>query len=312
MTTKAAVSVRGGKAFRLLPAEAWMMSGISAIGVLAVLITIVLQRDVNWPPFLAGFAGTIGLAAIGAYVRQTKGAPRIALALVGTAIFSAFTAVSAVFIFALFPLSNSLIDPMLIQVDALLGYHWPSLVAWLATVPRIAAALGYVYHSSLAQMLVTILILAALSREAALHRFLLAGIISLVLAVAIWWIVPSVGPSAFQQIPESDRLATGLYFSPAYGEYLLHLVNTGPGRISPEVVTGVVAFPSYHMVMALLVVWYTRGTLAFWPACLINAAMVPATLSHGGHHLVDLVGGVLVFAVAAWLASRLIAQSSPR
>jgi len=298
------------KLIRLLPAEALMLLFICGIGLAAVVLTLVLHREVNWPPFLAGYAGTLGLAAIGAYVRQAKGAPRIALALVGAAIFSGFTAVSAVFIFALFPLPHALIDPALIRIDSSLGYHWPGLVAWLAQYPWIAKILGWVYHSSLVQMFLTILLLAALSRELVLHRFLLAGIITLILAVTIWWIAPSVGPSAFQTIPEADRLATGLYFSPAYGEYLLQLVNVGPHRISPEVVTGVVAFPSYHMIMALLVVWFLRGTLAFLPAALVNTAMVPATLSHGGHHLVDLVGGLAVFALGIFVTNRLI-RSQP-
>jgi PAP2 superfamily len=139
-----------------------------------------------------------------------------------------------------------------------------------------------------------------------LHRFLLVGIVTLILAVGIWWIIPSVGPSAFQPIPEADRIATGLYYSPAYGDFLRSLVEVGPRRISPEIITGVVAFPSYHMIMALMVVWFTRGTLAFLPAALVNTAMVPATLSHGGHHLVDLIGGLAVFALGVWIANRLI------
>lgn len=166
--------------------------------------------------------------------------------------------------------------------------------------------LGYVYQSALFQILLTIVLLAALARETALHRFLFVGILTLILAVSIWWLVPSVGPSAFLSIPESDRLATGLYFNPAYGAYLRNLVEIGPRVISPEIITGVVAFPSYHMIMALMVVWFTRGTFAFLPALVTNIAMVPATLIHGGHHLVDLFAAVVVFAFAVWVANRLI------
>lgn len=283
-----------------------MLLFIGAIGLLAVALALLLQRQVNWPPFVGGYVATLGLAAIGGYVRQAKSAPRVALALIGAAIFTGFTAVSSVFIFTLFPLANPLIDPTLIAVDHALGYHWPGLIAWLADYPVAAKALGYIYHSSLLQILATIVLLSTLSRDLALHRFLAVGIVTLIIAVAIWWVIPSVGPSAFQTIPEADRIATGLYYSPAYGDYLRTLAEVGPPRISPEVITGVVAFPSYHMVMALLVVWFTRGTWAFLPAAALNTAMVPATLSHGGHHLIDLIGGLLVFALGLWLANRLI------
>lgn len=308
MWSKAETQGLGGFV-RLLKAERLMLLFIGSVGLLAVALALVLQRQVNWPPFVGGYVATLGLAAIGGYVRQAKSAPRIALGLVGAAIFTGFTAVSSVFIFTLFPLANPLIDPLLIQLDGALGYHWPSLIAWLAEYPVFARALGYIYHSSLVQILLTIILLAALSRELALHRFLLVGMVTLILAVAIWWIVPSVGPSAFQAIPEADRLATGLYYSPAYGNFLRTLAEVGPREISPEVITGVVAFPSYHMVMALLVVWFTRGTVAFLPATVVNAAMIPATLSHGGHHLVDLLGGLVVFGVGLWLGHRLIRQS---
>lgn len=283
-----------------------MLLFIAAIGLLAVGLALVLQRQVNWPPFVGGYLATLGIAAIGGYVRQTKSAPRLGLALVGAAIFTGFTAVSSVFIFTLFPLANPLIDPSLIRIDQALGYHWPGLIAWLADYPVAARSLGYIYHSSLIQILLTIVLLSALSRTLDLHRFLAVGIITLIIAVAVWWIAPSVGPSAFQEIPEAHRLATGLYYSPAYGDYLRSLAEVGPPVISPEIITGVVAFPSYHMVMALLVVWFTRGTWAFLPAAAVNTAMVPATLSHGGHHLIDLIGGLLVFAIGVWIGNRLI------
>ena len=175
---------------RLLPAEALMLWFIGFVGLLAVGLAVLMQRHVNWPPFLGGYFATLGLAAIGGYVRQTKATPRLALALIGASIFTGFTAVSSIFIFSLFPLANPLIDPHLIEADAVLGYHWPSAVAWLAQYPGFAAVLGYIYHSSLVQILLTIVLLSALSREVVLHRFLLVGIITLVIAVAIWWVIP--------------------------------------------------------------------------------------------------------------------------
>ena len=283
-----------------------MLAVICACAVGAVLLTHILGRLVNWPPFLAGFFGTLGLMGIGAYVRAAKGTPRLALALIGVAIFMGFTAVSSLFIFALFPLPNPLIDPWLITVDAKLGYHWASFVQALAAYPDVALLLGYIYHTSLPQILLAICVLASLGWTRQLHQFLLVGILTLIAAVAIWWVVPSIGPSGFMAIPEDVLQATGLYFDSKYGAYLLHLVETGPPRISPELMTGVVAFPSYHMIMACMVVWGTRGTAAFLPAVLINTLMVPATLSHGGHHLIDLLAGVVVFAVCVWLSGRVI------
>ncbi|MGL4239413.1 phosphatase PAP2 family protein [Tabrizicola sp.] len=298
--------------FRLLPTERLLLQVIGFFAVVAFGLVTGLQRDINWPPFLAGFVGTLGFVAIGAYVRQVKAAPRIGLALVGLGLFTGFTAVSTICIFALFPLPNPLIDEWLISLDGQLGYHWPGFVAGLAEYPVAAKALGYLYHTSLPQILLLIVILAALSREVALHRFLVVGVLTLVITVSIWWIWPSVGPSGFQKIPEEVRLATGLYFNDQYGAYLRWLVEIGPPRISPEVMTGVVAFPSYHMIMACMVAWFSRHTPVFIPALLASTAMVPATLSHGGHHLVDLLAGIVVFALSVLIANRIVPDRDSR
>ena len=58
--------------------------------------------------------------------------------------------------------------------------------------------------------------------------------------------------------------------------------------------------------MACLVVFYLWRTLLFIPALLFNMAMLVATLVHGGHHLIDVIGGLAVFALGVWLAHRLI------
>ncbi len=294
------------RTLHLLPPEHLMLGIIVGFGLVAVALVFATGRIVNWPPFLIGFFATLGLVGIGGYIRAVKDTQRIALAVIGVGVFMGFTAVSTVFIFALFPLPNPLIDQQLIALDAQLGYHWPGFVAGLAEYPWFARGLGYLYHTSLPQIVLLIIVLGALGHDMALHRLLLVGIVTLIITVAIWWLWPSVGPSAYQTIPKPILAATGLYYDDAYGAYLKQLVEVGPGRISPEVITGVVAFPSYHMIMACMVVWFSRATVLFLPALVANLAMIPATLSHGGHHLIDLAAGIVVFAACLAVVHRVI------
>jgi hypothetical protein len=44
------------------------------------------------------------------------------------------------------------------------------------------------------------------------------------------------------------------------------------------------------------------------PAILLNAAMVPAILIQGGHNLMDMIGGIVTFAIAYVLAGAALAQ----
>ena len=69
---------------------------------------------------------------------------------------------------------------------------------------------------------------------------------------------------------------------------------------------------SDEFIMALMVSWFSRGTPAFPLFALSGLAMIPATLAHGGHHLMDLFGGVVIFATLLWAASRLLPDTRPK
>lgn len=232
-------------------------------------------------------------------------APRLAAA-IAIGIFMGFTALSAIFIFALFPLPNPLIDQRLIAVDAALGYDWAGFVTGLADWPPGFGRFGWLYLGALAQMMVLIVTLAVMRRTRQMHCFLLTGVIAMTLTIAFWWLWPSIGPSAYAGIAPEVIQRIGLLTTPAVGAGWRDLVEFGPAVITPTVISGVVAFPSFHMIMALMVAFYARRTPLFPFFATASLCMIPATLSHGGHHLSDIFGGVVFFALAAWLSQRLV------
>jgi membrane-associated phospholipid phosphatase len=284
---------------------------VLATGLVAAGLALALHRDVDWPPFLGGFAAAFGMAGIGAYIRRNKAKPRLALGLIGFSIFAGFTAASSVLIYSLLPLPFPMVDDVLTKAGHWLGYDWQAFVAWMTGYPWASRALAYVYQSALPQILLIICLLAAYGRSLQLYRFLLVGMLTLLVAVAIWWRWPSVGYVGVLPQPSEVLAANGFVFGRDYGGYLTRLLQEGPGRITPDVITGVVGFPSYHTVMACMVVWYSRRTFLFFPILLLNLAMIPATLLHGGHHLIDVIGGLMVFAAGVWITNRLIRPETP-
>lgn len=272
----------------VLPAERWLLAINSLIGLAAILVIISMDRDIQPASFLIGFLATLALVGVGGYIRARKDSPRLALGLIGFALYMSFIVVSGLFIFALLPLPHPLYDNRLIAIDATLGYHWRGFVLWLADFPLISLALAYLYGNSLLQLLLVIFVLAWYSKPTALHRFLLTGMVTMMVTVSIWWFWPTVGPSAFQDIPDQVQKAPNLVFHPGYGAQLKELVEQGPAVITPDVIIGIIAFPSYHMIMACMVAWYSYRTILFYPAIIAGLGMIPATLSHGGHHLIDL------------------------
>ena len=88
-----------------------------------------------------------------------------------------------------------------------------------------------------------------------------------------------------------------------------------PDLISPANVKGLIGFPSFHAVLAVLPLWSVRRLRAVrLPLALFNLLMLAATPIQGGHHLVDVLGGiaVAVFAMAAgeWAIARLARAST--
>ena len=70
---------------------------------------------------------------------------------------------------------------------------------------------------------------------------------------------------------------------------------------------GLIAVPSFHIVMALVAI-RASWTLAWarWPFFIVNLLVLPGTIVHGGHHLIDVFGGAFVTMAGLIAANRLI------
>jgi hypothetical protein len=304
------IAARPGLLQAVLPGERLLIALLAALLAATVAVTAMRGQAVDWQSFATGIGAAVCLIGIGIYMRAAKGAVCMALGAIGFGVFMAFSGMIAILIFALFPFVNPVIDLQLMAIDAQLGYIWPDFVERMAYWPWVGIALGHVYNSSVPQVALTIIILAAMNRSTDLHRFLFVGILTMAVIVPIWVIWPSVGPSAYVTVPADIQSRIGLVFDADQGVHLAALARNGLAVITPDQVNGVIAFPSFHMVMALMVAWFCWATPARWPALLLNAAMVPATLSHGAHHLVDLMAATVLFFACVWVASRVIPQGA--
>ncbi len=264
------------------------------------------HQAVEWSSFAPAIAICFALIGIGFYLRVVKNAPRLGLGVVGFGIFMAFTGTVSILAFTVFPFIHRRVDLQLMDLDAKVGFVWLEFVEKIANVPNLGWALRMVYETSLFQMMFVILLMAFLNRPTEMHRFLLTAIIAMMVTLTIWWEWPSVGPPGYVTIPQDLAIRSSLMADHAVGAMLVGWANEGASIITPDIVTGTVSFPSYHLIMALLVVWFTRRTVFFAPILVLNTIMIPATILHGGHHLIDLLGGVLTFGLCLWFTCWLV------
>ncbi|KIN65348.1 hypothetical protein Z945_390 [Sulfitobacter noctilucae] len=294
------------------PPEHLMILLTICVGVWAFALSIRFDQAVAWSAFMISFAPAVGMILLGLYIRTHKNMPRAAMAAIGTGVYIGFTGVVTILIYLRFPFQTPMIDAQLMQMDAVLfGYEWAGFTSAVAAYPIFGRALGWVYGTSLLQLFGVLFLLSFLNRQVDLHRVMITGILSLLFAVIIWWAWPSLGPSAYVTLPHEVEAALGLVHGEAAGARLMQMAETGNAVISPQIIMGTIAFPSYHTVMTCLAVAFVRRTWAFWPLMVLNLAMLPAILSHGGHHVSDMIGGVAVFGAALWCATLLVPRTKP-
>lgn len=278
---------------------------IVALGFYIFTLQVSGSFQVAWAGFVTGYVNFGIVGCFGLVLRMRGAMPRTSRICIALAVYALFASTLSIATMSGFPLQRPLVDDVLFRIDAMFGYHWDAAVTLLAQYPDVAWLLRIVYSSSLYQMLLMIILLG-IFRPERLHLFMLTGFLAASGTFLFWLVWPSFGPSAYLTLQPEILRAARLVVTPDYGALLMDMAQNGLPVVESHLVLGSVAFPSFHMLMAVLVIWFARGTWAFWPALVVNLLMIPATLTHGGHHAIDLPGGVFLFVLSLGLATKLL------
>lgn len=207
--------------------------------------------------------------------------------------------------------NRPLIDAHLAVLDPLVGFDWHALQRFTAEHETFALVSTLVYHSSPAQIFVVWASLVLAGDLKRLSLFLTAMVIATALCIAAASLWPAAGAYTYFAVPESS---------------LGHLAFTNPGAwhmmdftalrdgsmrvVDLSRLQGIVTFPSFHTIVALLCGWALINMR--WigiPFALHSAFIVLTTLPVGGHYLADLAAGGAITVVAVVAAKRIEAAS---
>lgn len=238
--------------------------------------------------------------------------PLISATCACVAFLLAFSASCELLSYLLSTVAGTRADGALAQIDRLMGFHWVDLMILAAKFPAVTAGLRLCYVSVMPQIMLLVCILGWSGRLATLYDFCLAIALGALACVFIWAIHPSFGAFSIFNLPAVTASKLGLALDGNYGRDLVALLRNGPGFITPLELRGIVGFPSFHTVQALVLIWYTRRLPVIrWAAAILNLLVLIATPIHGGHHLIDLFGGAAV-TLAAIPAAGWIVRSARR
>lgn len=190
-----------------------------------------------------------------------------------------------------FPLRDSLWRSM----DEHLGINIPAIMGFTARHPLLQAVLTDCYAWALHPLvLLAIFLPALLGRRETAQRFVLANAFSFALALPCMLLLPAVGPWV------------GWHFQPTHlqqaCEASIYSLRRGSLSISNSF-GGIVCLPSFHVFWAVV---SAQALLPFrllrYPAILAAALITVSTMTTGWHYGVDVLAGLLMFAICSFLA----------
>ncbi len=313
METSAALLVPAGTTARIVkPAPMTMLVGgaltVGACAALAVLAATASQLE------LAGFTRfallSLGLFGISAWCQWRLPDPRLthASAIVGAATLSLILCgfVSNVGL----RLGAPLADMRLAAADALVGIDAGEVVRAIAGHPWLTQLLALAYNTSGIAVVAIIILEVARARIARAWELTATAIVSMQVVAIVslpfpaWGVMKHFGLQGLQG--HGLPLGAGVYQWPAFAHFhagvdpLVRLTDMG----------GVVAFPSFHTVLALMLTQALADTRLRWFGPLWTTTIILAAIPMGGHYAVDLAAGFVVWLLAATLARRISSPSA--
>ncbi len=221
----------------------------------------------------------------------------------GFAIFVALGAGGALLSYLVATLDAPLADPWLARADAAMGFDWSRWNDFVQAHALFKLLLRTAYLSMQVQVVVLLFTLPLSGRGSRNLEFIATMGVSLLPTIALSALFPAQSAWIFHHALGDERLT-----------YLAHLKALRDGSMTTidlGALTGLITFPSYHAVMAVLLTYAARGTFLSFLALVLNALMLLSVLSEGGHYLTDAVAGVAI-AVASILIVRFAARRLAR
>lgn len=289
------------------PAELFMLMVTGVAFSINVIVT--LLRDIQFDAFGYLTLALIAAAMMGAgfYYRLADRSERIASSMICTGIFILFTANISFFNYLMLPLTTGPYDIYLTKIDAFFGYHWPSVMGFAAEHPVMSDILKYAYMTTMPQMAILIVVLGLTGRAYDMHLLMTSVTITATLSVCFWGVFPTLGAKSLYDLSPEVWAAVAPMVDLEYTQYLKDVAANGPGWISPSEARGLIAFPSFHAVLAFTAMYAARNVKYLAPIFLVvNILILPATFIHGGHHMVDLPAGFVMFAIGTYLALKMV------
>ncbi|HEV2171841.1 MAG TPA: phosphatase PAP2 family protein [Candidatus Binatus sp.] len=236
---------------------------------------------------MQGVKGVAVFAALGFIIDYTGRIRQAGEAAHYCALWFAFAVSLVIYSYVVATLRMPLWDARFDRADVALGFYWTAGYDWIMSSRWLTRwVLEHAYNSMMLQVFASIGFFAVIGRSDRNRELLWIAMLSIVISVTLSGPFPALGPYTRDGMPQWSAVLVTIRDGSVTHFSLAHL-------------QGIVAFPSCHALMALLLIYVHRPPLkTFWPVAIVNTLMLIATPFAGHHYLVDMIAGAAVLAVS--------------
>jgi membrane-associated phospholipid phosphatase len=202
------------------------------------------------------------------------------------ALWIVYSAAVVVFCYLMAASHRPLLDASFVSFDAALGFHWMRWFEYFQAHPAFNLLMLVAYGSMVPQLLASIVYFGLRHRRDRGFELWWLATITVLVTASLSRLFPAAGTFAYFDV------------APGAAIHLAHFMALRDGsitRFAIEEMQGIVTFPSYHTVFAILLIHAYRGLgPAFVVTLVLNLLMLLSTPVLGGHHLTDMIGGAVV------------------
>ena len=260
----------------------------------------------DWPSALKVLLTWPVLMAIGWFYMYRRADPPVAHLMRETAHLAAFSAAGAMLSYLATALNRPLIDEWLVAADAMIGFDWAAYVAFVNEREWLGSVSSLLYISTLPQVAVAVILLPVLGLIERARELVLAVMLAALIAILLSGLLPSAGALAYFNPDPDFYLQNAPIVDLAYKDEFFQMRAHALSVLSLDDPKGLIAFPSYHVALSVLIALAFRGRpVLFLPLAVLNLGVILSTPVDGGHHLIDGIAGAALAFASLWLATRI-------
>jgi membrane-associated phospholipid phosphatase len=193
-------------------------------------------------------------------------------------------------------------DALLAKMDKALGFNVPAIAAWMAAHPHWRILSDKSYDVLYLLLPIAMFLPGILGKREAAEQFIVANAAAFLISFPIFTLMPAIGPWAGSEFAGNAAQKAC--------EASIIALHSGSKTAA---VVGVVSFPSFH------VIWAVLSARALWPIrvlWIVGVAMaslvVVSTVTTGWHYVVDVVAGFAMAALALGIARLVVERAAKK